>query len=666
VRAAGRARRWGWLLVAPSLALGATGLALDSADGLPDVVAGPPTVVGAVNGLVLSVVGALIVDHQPRSRPGWIIVVTGLLLSMMGFLDGVAVAVDPAGVAPPAAGLVWAANLVGMAAFGMGPALLFLFPDGRPPIGRWRWVFVASTVAAAVTVVGQVCGAWAARGEELSRFHLFWDADLAGASWGLTVAVWGDRLIQLNWLVGAAGLLVRYARARGVERQRLSWAVLGLMVMVLVVTAGATFIGAGVQLLVPIPLVAGLLIAIRRHQLLDADRVVRRVIVYTALTAVLFTGFVAIAVGLGAAAGRFAAGSSVAVAVATFAIVIAANPLRRTLQRQLDRRFDHRTWQAVAAVEAYTSDLRRGTVASGDMTRVLRTALDDPTVRIAYYLTDGGLVDDTGRPVPPYRDHDRTQRVVRIGERRVAVVDLPGSLAAAEPGLVEAALSAAALPLENAALHAQAAVQLAEVQDSRRRIIEAGDAERRRIERDLHDGAQQRLVAAALRLRRAERRLAGSDPQTAAVLAVTVDELRASIDELRDLTHGILPPVLADEGLAVALRSVTARLPLPVSLQVTAGRLPPTIEATAWFIVSEGLANAVKHAQPRQLGAAVDRRDGYVRIEVADDGTGGAAFVPGGGLQGLADRVAAVGGRFEVCQPATGGTTLIAELPCES
>ncbi|MDQ7907598.1 histidine kinase [Phytohabitans sp. ZYX-F-186] len=661
-----RARVLGWQLAAPSLLLAVTALVLDTAGGWPQVAAEPPTVVGAVNGTVLALVGALIIDHQPRNGTGWIISVTGLLLAGMGFCDGLAVTLDPAGVAGPAATWVWAANTLGMIAFAAGPPLLLLFPDGRPLHGRWRPVLWATAVVAAVTLVVQAVGAWTARGPALSAYHLSYIDSLAAAPAGFAFAVWGERVLQLGWLVGLAALVARYRRARGTLRQQLSWALLGLGGTVLILTVGYVVVGPGVQLVALIPLVAGVLIAMRRHRLFDADRLLRRAIVYITLTVLLVGGFATLALGIGTVAGAgFDAGASVAVAAATLAAAAAANPLRRGLQRQLDRRFDHHTWQAITAVEAFTRHLRDGSATPRNLTGVLQAALADPSVRVVYYLPDGSLIDDDGHPAEPHRP-DRLAQVVSVGGRRIALVDMPRTLAEAEPRLVEAALSTAALPLENAALHARAATQLAEVQDSRRRIVDAGDAERRRIERDLHDGAQQRLVASIVRLRRLERRLAGHDPQTVAELDTTVNELRTCLAELRNLARGVLPPVLADEGLAVALRTVTARLPLPVDLDVTSARLPPTVEATVWFLVNEGLTNAIKHAQPGQLSASVHHHSGHVRVEVTDDGAGGATLAPGGGLQGLADRVAAIGGRFEIRSPPAAGTTLVAELPCAS
>jgi signal transduction histidine kinase len=194
--------------------------------------------------------------------------------------------------------------------------------------------------------------------------------------------------------------------------------------------------------------------------------------------------------------------------------------------------------------------------------------------------------------------------------------------------------------------------------------VAAEDSQRRRIERDLHDGAQQRLVALALQLRIAQRELATTSQRAATVLGDAVTELRATVDELRELTRGILPPVLTDEGLAVALRTAAARLPLPVTLDVSSERFPPTIEATCWYVACEAMANAVKHATASTIQLSLHRNGDTVVLDVRDDGAGGAAVVSGGGLQGLSDRVAAVGGRFYVISPQGDGTRLTAELPC--
>jgi signal transduction histidine kinase len=202
-----------------------------------------------------------------------------------------------------------------------------------------------------------------------------------------------------------------------------------------------------------------------------------------------------------------------------------------------------------------------------------------------------------------------------------------------------------------------------ELRASRARIVEAGDAERRRLERDLHDGAQSRLVALALLLRAARRR-AGDDPDLGALLDRAQEELQTSLEELRELARGIHPAVLTDRGLEPALEALTARVPVPVSLQVEGEeRLPEPVESAAYFVVSEALANVAKYANATQATVAVRRANGSVTVEVIDDGVGGADASGGSGLRGLADRLAALDGTLRLDSPAGHGTRLHAEIP---
>ena len=202
-----------------------------------------------------------------------------------------------------------------------------------------------------------------------------------------------------------------------------------------------------------------------------------------------------------------------------------------------------------------------------------------------------------------------------------------------------------------------------ELRASRARIVQAGDAARRKIERDLHDGAQSRLVALSLLLRAARRR-AEADPKLAGLLDQASDELQTSLAELRELARGIHPAVLTDRGLEPALDALVTRVPVPVSLEVETGdRLPGPVESAAYFVVSEGLANVAKYAQATQASVRVERVNGRVTVEVVDDGVGGADAAGGSGLRGLSDRLAALDGRLRVESPPGGGTRLRAELP---
>ncbi len=200
-----------------------------------------------------------------------------------------------------------------------------------------------------------------------------------------------------------------------------------------------------------------------------------------------------------------------------------------------------------------------------------------------------------------------------------------------------------------------------ELAASRARIVQAGDAERRRLERNLHDGAQQRLVSLALMLRLAARRHPG-DPD----LERAGEELAHALQELRELARGIHPAVLTERGLQPAVEALATRAPLPVVVGLTLGedRLPAPVEAAAYYVVAEALTNVAKYARATEVSVAVERSNGHARIEVRDDGVGGAAADGGSGLRGLADRVEALGGRLVVDSPVGCGTTLRAEIPC--
>jgi len=298
----------------------------------------------------------------------------------------------------------------------------------------------------------------------------------------------------------------------------------------------------------------------------------------------------------------------------------------------------------------------------------LARALEDPTLDVAFWLPERReFVDAEGRTVDlPVDGAGRAvTRLEENGEPLAALVHDPSLLD--EPKLVQAAGAAARLALENARLQADMRAQLAKVQESRVRIVTAADDERRRIERDLHDGAQQRLVALALQLRSAQRQLgAKADPELDELISATVDGLQLAVEELRELAHGVHPAILTEEGLAAALEAITARTPLPVSLDVPEERFSPQVEATAYFVACEALANVVKHAHATKASVSAQRRNGFLVVMVDDDGIGGASPDDGSGLRGLADRVEALGGRLRIDSPVGDGTRIVGEIPCAS
>ena len=237
-----------------------------------------------------------------------------------------------------------------------------------------------------------------------------------------------------------------------------------------------------------------------------------------------------------------------------------------------------------------------------------------------------------------------------------------------DPGLVSAAVAAVRLAAENERLQAEVRAQLESVRASRARIVEAQDDERRRIERDLHDGAQQRLVSLQLSLQMLRRGLApDADPATLAELDAASAEASAAIGDIRELARGVHPAILSEAGLGAALASLADRTPLPVRLDDRVeGRLPAPVEATAYFVVAEALTNVIKHADASGIDVRTWLDDGHLRLEVRDDGRGGADAATGSGLTGIADRVAALGGTVRISSAPGIGTSLEADLPCGS
>ena len=237
-----------------------------------------------------------------------------------------------------------------------------------------------------------------------------------------------------------------------------------------------------------------------------------------------------------------------------------------------------------------------------------------------------------------------------------------------DPGLVAAAVAAVRLAVENERLQAEVRAQLAAVQASRARLVDAQDNERRRLERDLHDGAQQRLVSLRISLELLRRRIGpDADPGTLAELDAAGGEVLGAIDELRELARGFHPAVLTEGGLRPALESLADRSPVPVDLDADIERrLSPAIEATVYFVVAEALTNTAKYASARQATVRVRDANDRLRLEIHDDGRGGADMDGGSGLRGLDDRVAALGGTLLLASPPDGGTRITVDLPCAS
>lgn len=339
-----------------------------------------------------------------------------------------------------------------------------------------------------------------------------------------------------------------------------------------------------------------------------------------------------------------------AIALATVPVAFLAGVLRSRLAR--------------VAVGDLMVELR-AQPAPADIRDALARALGDPSLELAYWLPEfATYVDLDGQPLELHTSENRATTLVDRDDGSHVAALLHDPTLHGEPELLEAVAAAAAIAVDNARLHAELRARLEELKGSRARIVEAGQRERQRLERNLHDGAQQRLIALSLELNLIEQQIA-ADTGAATRLRGARHEIAASLDELREIARGLHPAVVSGHGLDVALEQLAARASVPVTLTVaTQGRLPESLEVVAFYLVSESLANIGKYARASAATVAVTRANAQLVVEVVDDGIGGADTDRGSGLRGLADRVEALGGLLRVWSPLDGGTRVRAELPC--
>ena len=300
-----------------------------------------------------------------------------------------------------------------------------------------------------------------------------------------------------------------------------------------------------------------------------------------------------------------------------------------------------------------------------DLQPPLARALRDPSLTLAYWLPEpGSWADQNGQPMSaPHADDRRALRIISREDEPMAALLFDRSLTD-EPELLDAVDAAAGIALENGRLQAELRARLQELQGSRARVLEAGQRERQRLERNLHDGAQQRLVALSLELGLLGQ--SSNDPHTRTGLARAKAEVATSLAELRDVARGIYPAVLTNHGLAIALESLAGAAAVPVRLDVDLpARLPEAAEVAAYYVVSESLTNAGKHARASVVDVQVSRTDDTALVVIADDGVGGADPARGSGLRGLMDRVEALGGQLRISTSAN-GSRIEAEIPCQT
>jgi len=556
----------------------------------------------------------------------------------------------------------WAAVFLGLALLGL------LFPDGRFPGRRWRWIAAAG-----------VAGFTALTADDLVDPQPFDRpfAELHGPVSGVprwvsgSLSAVGLALLGIALVASVVALVRRYRRATGIARLQLKWLVWGaslLPLTVLACLASALLLGrvdgaliGGLYVATLVAWAGSIAIALTRYRLYEIDRLVNRTLVYGAVTTVLALGWLGVALLAGLVGGRGSVWVTAAVAVAATALF---RPLRGRAQAVVDRHFDRERYEGLRRVREFEAEVRTGRAEALHVGTVIGAVLGDPSSELLFLLpASDRYVDRAGAGREPPEEKGRATPIDRNGEPIGLLLHRPEL--AERPFLLRSVLAESALTVELARLGLELRVQLREVEESRARILQASYEERRRLERDLHDGAQQRLVSLGISLRRTERSL----PAEARVLRPTLDqaveEVGRALSDLRTIAGGIRPARL-DEGLAAALQDLARATAVPVDVDVPDERLPVEIEVAAYFTACEAVTNAVKHAVPNRIWVRARRRDDTLRLSIGDDGIGGAAATPGSGLAGLADRVAAHDGLLRVHSPPGGGTRIEVELPCGS
>jgi signal transduction histidine kinase len=538
--------------------------------------------------------------------------------------------------------------------------LLLFFPTGWLPSPRWRPV---PFLVVGMALVVHLTGPW-----ETIEFTPPMDkVPRPYGGYPLPVEILSNvanvLLIGLTLACGAS-LFVRFRRSVGAERAQLKWLSLAgfglalypiVCITQIILTGGTDTVAVvmGIVALTALPL--SVTTAMLRHRLYDVDRVIADTVSYSIVVVALVAAYAVTSLTLGVLVGQ---GSAFAAAGATAICALLLAPLRSRLRRTVDQRLFPPRRAALQAID----DLQRRVHTQGaqpeELEQVLRTALRDDHLRIGLLVPgESGFADVRGVPVP-----DTGLVPITLGDVQIGVITASEET---PPAVLRLVATAAASLVEVTRLRAELAGALREVEASRTRLVQVGDAERRRLERDLHDGAQQRLVSLGMAMRLAQRHLPTGDVDVDRLLDQAVAELATAIAELRQIAHGLRPTSL-DDGLHAALAALTSKLPIPVRLDVEPDEIGDDVATTAYFVAAEAITNAAKYAQASEITVRVAQGDSGLRIRVQDDGVGGARARNGSGLSGLADRVAAIGGSLLMTSPVGSGTTVEAVLPCES
>jgi signal transduction histidine kinase len=624
--------------------------------------------------LVFPFTGALVASRHPRNAVGWLMIGAPLFSILSEVTDVYArraLVISP-GSWPAGDVASWISAWAWGPLLGMAALLLLVLPNGRPASRRWTWLAYLAIAVTTLITVGFMA-TWPLRGVRL----LGETESLPGLPLLTKIATAAGFLIIPLFLAGVASIVFRFVRSRGEERQQLKWITLGAVVVggesaISLVLGGLSPIADAITI---VPLAAAMAIAILKYRLYDIDVVINKTLVYGAMAAFITAVYVAIVVGIGRAIGS---DRNIALSIlATALVAVAFQPVRERVQRLANRLVYGKRATPYEVLSEFSGGMSHAVATEDLLPRMARIVAEGSgAARADVWLHVGAeLVREATWPA----GNGQTRVVAPVGEDRkpsdsdaaipvrhqgellgvIGVKKAAGeAMTPAELKLLEDLASQAGLVLRNVRL-------IEELRTSRQRLVTAQDEERRRLERDLHDGAQQRLVAISLALRMARGMVRpDANPDLGPRIDQAAEQLTLALSELREFARGIHPAILTERGLVPALNSLAERSPVPATVEATAPeRLPPQVEATAYFMVSEALANVGKYGNATGVQIRAKADEGSLFVEVIDDGVGGADPTRGSGLRGLGDRVAAVDGTLEVHSPPGEGTRLTVRIP---
>jgi len=676
------ARRLAWSVGIVSIVLLVAALVLmfvDRGSDLPNDVAtwSASDVLGVLVSLGVPVLGVVILNKRPRNAVGWVFIVAGAALALVTFGQVYALhalRADP-GSLPAGRVLAWVSNILWPIPLAALILLFLLFPTGHLPSPRWRPVLWLVMVILLVLSIGALILATAGWSQPFAGIDVAAGSVSTIAKTVIVIAVLAE-IVAL--LLSVASLVVRFRRSTGEERLQLKWFVSAAAIAAVAFIVGIFTDAPVVSVVISISLVflyVAIGIAMLKHNLYDIDLIINKTITYGAIAAFITAIYVIVVVVIGAFIGVTEGVSLIATAV----VAVAFQPIRRRAQQIANRlvygeratpyevlsRFSEQVGETYSGEDILVRMARLLAEGTGATSAVVWLRVGDEVRPAATWPTNGAMA--TAIPLvadePPVVDGATASIPVRHQRELLGLLSVtkpPNEpLSPVEEKLVADLAAQAGLVLANSRL-------IEDLRASRQRLVAAQDAERRRLERNLHDGAQQQLVALAVRLRLARTTASKDLAEADRMLEQLEGDVTDALENLRELARGVYPALLADQGLAAAIEAQARRSPVPVHVEADGiGRYQQELETAVYFCTLEALQNAAKYAQATEVAVSLLEDQGELELSIRDDGRGfdRAATPLGGGLQNMTDRLAALGGTLTVRSRPGAGTTIEGHVP---